>query len=403
MTVWIVGILLLLSLAGLGYRQGVIRVAFSLVGILFGALLAPPLGRLVKPLFATGGVENPILLWLVPPLVMFVIVLAIFKVVALVVHQKVEVFYKYNTGDLKQALWERLSRRLGLCLGIANGVAYFILIVTVVYPLSYWTFQMASPDSDPKALQLLNRFGSDLDKTGVSRVARSLDRHSSEFYQTADFAGMIYQNPLLEARLSRYPAFIALAERPDFQDLGKDTDFSKLRVEEHASLDRLLDYPKIHEMLVNNDLVKTLKGTILTNLADIQNFLVTGISTNYTEKILGRWEFDVNSSMLLLRKANPTITSNKMKEWKRWMASIFAKATFVAAAPPDQQAYLKNMPKLSGGQPGELQTLQGSWKGADGSYTISLTSENKELTAQVNGDRMTISGSGMDLAFTRAD
>lgn len=43
MTIWLLAILLVASLAALGYRQGAIRVAFSMAGILVGALLAVPL------------------------------------------------------------------------------------------------------------------------------------------------------------------------------------------------------------------------------------------------------------------------------------------------------------------------------------------------------------------------
>ena len=50
MMIWLLAILLLASLAGLGWRQGAIRVGISFLAILVGALLAPPLGRLLKPL-----------------------------------------------------------------------------------------------------------------------------------------------------------------------------------------------------------------------------------------------------------------------------------------------------------------------------------------------------------------
>ena len=46
MMFWLLALVLLASLAGVGYRQGAIRVAFSFVGILIGALLAGPLGKL---------------------------------------------------------------------------------------------------------------------------------------------------------------------------------------------------------------------------------------------------------------------------------------------------------------------------------------------------------------------
>ncbi|HEY9509394.1 MAG TPA: CvpA family protein, partial [Verrucomicrobiae bacterium] len=95
MTIWIIAVLLLASLVGLGLRQGAIRVGFSLIGILLGGLLAGPIGHLLKPVFSAIGVKNPVMLWLVPPVVVFVIVLTLAKVAGLFVHKKVEVFYKY--------------------------------------------------------------------------------------------------------------------------------------------------------------------------------------------------------------------------------------------------------------------------------------------------------------------
>ena len=61
MTIWLLVVLLMASLAGLGYRQGAVRVAFSFVGILLGAVLAAPLGKLIKPILSAVGVKNPLL------------------------------------------------------------------------------------------------------------------------------------------------------------------------------------------------------------------------------------------------------------------------------------------------------------------------------------------------------
>ena len=401
MTIWILAFLLLASLAGLGWRQGAIRVAFSLVGILFGALLASPLSGAVKPLLSATGVKSPVLLWLLPPLIVFVIVLAIFKVVALVVHKKVEVHYKYNTGDLRLALWERLNHRLGLCLGLVNGAAYFILAVAAIFPLGYWTHQMATPESDPRAVRLVNQLGNDLQGSGMSKVARALDKNPPEFYEAADVVGLIYHHPLLEARLSRYPAFLGLAERPEFQDLGSDMQFAELR-QKQASLSELLDYPKVQAMVQNADLQKTIKDTVIPNLQDLQAFLTNGVSQKFDEKILGRWGFDLNSSALLLRKAKPNLSPTDMRKWKTFLASSYSKASFVGTT--EQQAFLKNMPR-GGGQTGDLQKMEGQWKSAGDNYALTMTADGKtlELTAHVQGDRLTVSGTGMDLVFIRED
>src|SRR6185503_10845439 len=161
MTFWLLAILLLASLAGLGSRQGAIRVGFSLVGILLGALLAPPLGHLLKPLLLATGLKNPILLWLLGPLIVFIIISALFKISGLMVHQKVDDYYKYKAGDLRLALWERLNHRAGLSLGVVNGFAYLVLISFMIYAFSYWTIQMTTSDSDPKPVRMLNRLGED--------------------------------------------------------------------------------------------------------------------------------------------------------------------------------------------------------------------------------------------------
>src|SRR5215831_5298189 len=128
MTIWILALVLLASLAGMGYRQGAIRVLASLCGIVLGAVCAPFLAGLIRPVLSLVGVKNPLLLWSVPPLIMFLIVLIAFKVVGLMFHKKTELHFKYAVGDLRLALWERLNRRVGLCLGLFNGTAYLVLV-----------------------------------------------------------------------------------------------------------------------------------------------------------------------------------------------------------------------------------------------------------------------------------
>src|SRR6266702_2116465 len=128
MTIWLLALVLLASLAALGFRQGAIRVAFSFLGILVGALLAVPLGRLLGRVLGLVGVKDPLVMWAVGPLIVFVIFSIIFKVAAAAAHHKIEMHYKYHAGDLRLALWERVNHRLGLCLGLFNGAAYLVLI-----------------------------------------------------------------------------------------------------------------------------------------------------------------------------------------------------------------------------------------------------------------------------------
>ena len=234
---WLLALVLLASLAGIGYRQGAIRVAFSFLGILFGALLAGLLAKPIKPLLVALGLKTPALAWLLAPVVVFVIISIIFKVAGYMVHQKVDVHFKYHAGDLRLALWERLSRRLGLCLGLANGALYLILISAVIYPLSYWTFQLSPPLRTPEPS------GSSTGWARTSRApalpgwpGRSIPMPQI-WYDAADLAGLLYKNPLSEARLARYPAFLGLAERQEFQDLASDQQFTELALGAEADPD----------------------------------------------------------------------------------------------------------------------------------------------------------------------
>lgn len=404
MTIWILAILLLASLAALGYRQGGIRVGISLIGIIFAALLALPLARVFKPILGAVGVSNPVLLWALAPFLGFVLVNALFKIGAMFAHQKVEVYYKYHAGDLRIALWERLNQRMGLCLGLANGTAYLILLSFVIYAFSYWTVQMATTDSEPMSVRVLNRMGKDLESTGMSKVARAVDRLAPAYYETADIVGLVYHNPLLEARLTRYPAFLALAERQEFQDLANDHDFHERRLRREP-ISELMNHPKAQVVLQNPDTLRELWQTAVPNLKDLHVFLETGKSPKYDqERILGRWNFDVNSALMLVRKARPNLPSPEMQKLRNRMSAMFANTSFVAAT--ENQAILKNVPPLTpSAAPTELQTLHGKWKGFGANYELTFETggATQQFDAVVEGDRLTINTEGMGLAFLRED
>ncbi len=409
MIFWLLALVLLASLAGIGYRQGVIRVAFSFVGIVFGALLAGLLGKLMKPLLITFGLKTPPLAWLLAPVVAFLLISIIFKVAGFMVHQKVDVHFKYHAGDLRLALWERLSRRLGLCLGLANGALYLILLAAVIYPLSYWSFQMRSGDQqDPRWVKILNRLGQDLQNTGFAKVARARDPMPQVWYDAADLAGLIYNNPLTQARLSRYPAFLGLAERPEFQEMAGDTQFTELLLQQ-APVVKVLDHPRAQAILNNRELLQLIWATVVPDLKDLPVFLDTRKSPKYdAERILGRWTFNANIALSLFRKAKPNISSKEMQNWKRWMVATFAKTSFVAMT--DHQAILKNVPPLKLPTPGAvsaggMHTLKGEWKSAEGKYQLTLSgaSRDEQVAAAVEGDRLTIAGEGLSLVFDRED
>jgi hypothetical protein len=405
MTIWILALVLLGSGAGMGLRQGAIRAAFSFVGILFGILLAVPVGKLLKLLLPHVGIHNQTLIWMIAPIEAFILVLVLFKIAGFFVHRKADMFYKYQAGDLRLSLWTRLNSRLGACVGVLNGAMYLVLVCFAIYNFSYWTVQVASSDNETRVTKLVNRLGHDLDSTGMSKAAHSVAPLPDNFYKVADLAGLVTQNPQLSDRLAHYPPFLSLIERDDLQQLAQDGDFSNAWASQ-APMGQLLNQPAVKNILQNNDLIDTVWATVQTNLDDLLNYLQTGKSAKYDpEKILGRWDFNVGVTVAFLRQARPNIPASEMRAVRAWMLQAYADTTFVAGG--DGQAFLKNLPHLKPGTPPttEKATWKGSWTEDDTNYDLTLTSngENKSMTAKTDGARLTLKDDKDTLIFDRED
>lgn len=407
--IWFLALLLLASVAALGYRQGAIKVGISTLGILLGAILAVPLSRPLKFLMAMIGPKDPFVQYLIAPVIVFFAISFIAKIIAAQVHQRIDVHYKYHAGELRMALWERLNHRLGGCLGVLNGALYLVLLGAVIFPLSYATYQVASSDEDPRWMRLLNSIGSGMQDTGFHKVARSLDRRAT-WYQAADFAGTIFHNSPAEARVARYPAFLGLSEKQEFQDLAADKEFSDMRTGKKPFMD-VINHPKVLAMRKNPDFARTIWAAFSPDIKDADNFIRTGISARYDkESILGRWLFDANQAMLSVRRAKPNMSSREAQNFKRWFTVAFTNTMLVAMT--DNTVLLKNAPQVRVPPapsanpaaptpiPTATQTLNGQWKGGNGTYQITI-SNGGNVDATVDGDRLKMNFDSVDMAFLK--
>jgi Colicin V production protein len=405
MTIWILALVLLAAAIALGHKLGAINAAFTFVGIVFGALLAGLTGKIFRPLLPHTGFHNPTLIWVVAPVLGFFLVLVLFKMAGFFVHRKVEVYYKYKAGDLRLALWERMNARLGACVGTLNGTAYTVLVSFLIFNFSYWTAQVATSDGESRATKLVNRMGEDLKSTGMAKPARALVTLPENFYKMADLSGLICQNPQLTDRLAGYPAFISLVERDDLRQLTQNPDFTSAW-NSHAPMGQLLNDPQVKTFLLNNELTEAVWATAANNIDDLTNYLYTGKSAKYdAESILGRWDFNVSVTVAMLRQAHPNYTATEMKAARAWMTQAYADTKFVAGS--DGQAFLKNLPRIKPGTPPttETGTWKGLWTAKDANYDLALASngENKSMTAQISGARLTLKDDKNTLIFDRAD
>ena len=392
MTIWILVSVLLLSLAGLGYRQGAIRVSFSLMGICLSALLAGPLAKYVKPMLPHLGIHDPIVIWLLSPVIVFVILLIPFKSAGYYVHRKVNVYFKYKADTLQLMWWNRLNARLGLCLALVNGLAYLVLLSFVLFNATYWTAQTATSDDEGRLIKLLNRMGRDAESTGFSRIARAIDPMPDIYFKAADLAGLLWQNPQLRDRLADYPMFISLSERDDFHQLGQDSDFQNTW-KQHAPIGNLINNSQFQLLWQNQDTVNLVWGIIQENFDDLVAYLHTGQSAKYSsENIVGRWNFNAGAATAIMLQSRPVTSSREMRAMRAVLTQAYAKTAFVAGA--DGQAFLKNLPHFKTPTTFDTATWQGTWKNTGANYNLSLNDNGRtqSMPAKIDADgaRLTI-------------
>jgi len=413
MTIWILALGLLLALAALGYRQGAIRVAFSLFGIIVSASLAGPLAKHLYPILPHVGIHDPTVIWLVSPVIVFWLLMIPFKSVGFLVHRKVELYFKYKADGLQALRWTRLNHRLGLCLGPLNALIYLVLISFIIFDLSYWSVQVAVSDSEPVWIRLLNRLGRDSEATGFAQVARAMDPMPDSYFQYADLAGLLIQNPQLVDRLADYPMFISLTERDDFKQLGQNSDFQNAW-KQHAPIQQLLDNPQFQSLWGNQDTANLVWNIVQDNFDDLVAYLKTGKSTKYGSlAIVGRWDLNIAATTSKLLESRPVISSREMRTLRAWVSQAYTNTMFVAGA--DRQAFLKNLPHMKTqpvqkGQPPpppttEIASWQGKWKADGAGYELALSNGGKKqsMPAELDGDRLTIQDDKTTLVFERQD
>jgi hypothetical protein len=327
MTIWIM-ILLLLGLFALSsYFQGAIRAGVCFLGLLLGLVLAFPLAPTVRPLIPMMGLAHPVWGLTLAPLLALILIEIVFFIGSFFAHYGAVFYFRLKTNDAQGRAWERLNRRLGACLGLARGTVYCLVIGLLIYVAGYPTVQTATDEKDATLLKLLNRARLDMQSAGLDKLVARFDPMPAKYYQVADLLGLLYQNPLLRARIASYPPIYAMAERQEYKDVANDKDFFKMWAE-HPSVADLANQPMFLGMINNSSLVDEL---LKMDLKDFQQYLEKGQSPVYDPMhILGRWELDVDQVVLQAKKNNPDITAGQLQMLKRVLAVAATNCTITA-------------------------------------------------------------------------
>ncbi|MDB6034066.1 MAG: Colicin production protein [Verrucomicrobiales bacterium] len=395
MILWILAILLLGILGVVGFYQGAVRVGISTIGLLVAALLAVPLSGIFKFILPVTGLSHPAVIALVAPLCMYLLLLIVFKVGGVALHKKVEWYYKNKAPDTKRMLWERMNARLGICVGILNGAIYLVLICVLVYVLGYFTVPLASSPKDSVVFKVVNTLANDMQSTKMDKAVAGFVPATSFYYDSVDVLSMIFHTPLLQGRLATYPAFLSLAERPEFQELGKDLKFQEFW-QGDPSLTEFRENEKMGTMINNVELYTNVVGIVQGDLKDLKTYLETGKSAKYDDdKILGKWKIEYNASLAAARKKKANM--NRMEIQALMLRfSLFKDAELKAMV--DKSVSLRMAPPK-----GSAKVFKGTWSGTGDNYTLNVGegSTTQEIPVTVNGNKLVATKDGFSLSFSK--
>lgn len=319
MLIWILAVILFGIAGACGYKLGAVRFAVSLVGLILGAALAIPLGPYLKSVVPMLGFKNPIWMVVLPPVLVFLIIYAIFIGLSFLVHQKVELHFKYHSAENAAFGWNRVNNAVGLWVGLAMGVTWLFLFGIFIYVAGYLTVQVTTEETSSTGLRMLSQARNELHTTGLDRAVAKFDPMPPKYYAACDILGLIYQNPILVGRVSQYPPFLLLAEKPEFQEMTKDAEFMQMLLSKADAL-AILQNPKMQAVMQNPEIVQQLLDQ---DLPDLRAYLETGVSPKYEdERVLGKWRLDPYATMAQERKRKPDMTSTEMRRLKTVMTEI---------------------------------------------------------------------------------
>jgi hypothetical protein len=432
MSMWILAIVLILIFAGIGFGQGAIRTAISLVGLIIALYVAVPLGGLLRPLMAPLGVTNPVWLTLIPPLVAFLLVYMVFSGLSFFAHHKVYLIYKYRRDDVDRIRWERANRHSGAALGVLTGSIVFLVVAGLIYAAGYLTVQI-SADNNPSTINFINSVREDMAESGFDKAAAKFEPASQTYYETADVLGLLYHNPLLQSRLATYPGLLTLGQKPEFQEIGNDKEYNDL-VFGKAPVTAIIDHPRTQAILGNREIMDQLMAV---DRKDLQEYLRTGKSSKFEdEEILGIWNLDKDAVLTFLRKSNPDIRARELRMLKQALDmvplisliatpenKVIVRGADAPAAPettdptipvedPTMARYRTLQPTApTTTQPAQpapaaapIPTLtgEGTWAEDGGRYVVTVSApDGREVkgTATIKADEMVLSMAGTSLVF----
>jgi hypothetical protein len=327
MLIWVLAAVLVGGFALIGHQSGAIRSGVGLIGIALGLALAGLLGGWIMPALAGMGVKDEVALRLLPGLIAFLVLSLVFFGIGVAVHRPVEHHFKYRTDEPTRQSFERTNQAIGLFVGLISGICVFFSVGKYVYRQGYLVVQTSSETGEAAPVQYLGKIRQDMESTGWAKTFAALDSTPAKFYEVSDILGILHGNPLVHGRVENYPPFLALAEAPEFTDIGGDQEYQKM-LQDQPALAVLINHPKTLAVLNNPNLIDTFNRL---DLKDFRQYIETGVSPRYEdERILGRWRMDPGSVFTSLKRQRLNTGPAEMKKIRETLTPILAGMTLIA-------------------------------------------------------------------------
>lgn len=294
MTIWLLAVLIIAFYGITGRAVGMVYSFASFFAAIIGAILAPLLSNFFTSVPELVGLPHPIWKVVLPPTMAFLAVVFVVASIGGVVERKVYLHFKYRNrnDETKFFRWERMNRNLGLVLGLFTGLIYLIVVSVGIWIAGYATGQVKS-ESDHGGLKLLNRLYADAQSTGLGRFAAVFGPAPVEYYEAADLAGLLYNNPNVYERLVTYPNMISLQHRDDIKALTAATNVVEL-IKGKSGIVAILTHPAVLGLIQNTELRAEYDKL---DKADLVRFLSTGKSEKWKDDpLVGYWRFDAKST-----------------------------------------------------------------------------------------------------------
>ena len=253
MNLVLVGCIVVLVFALVGYHRGLLRVLTLFVSLLGAGLLASPLAPFVQPVLVrihfVPRTLVPLAGMLVAGLVLFVVFCVLFDWLLRRRERRREA-----EKLPRLQLCERLA---GAIFGGLWGATLFVLVLAGLHQLASIRQSLdqagMAPAADSKRLIDYDSIATAVDASAIAPVVAAANPYDAKLARIIGNLATVTGDPVLLARFQRHPSIAPLLDNPDLLAVARDVEVRNL-LDQQRYYD-LLDHPKIAALLQNRELV----------------------------------------------------------------------------------------------------------------------------------------------------